>query len=204
MSHRPNAVNAPFSTNSSGIAISNSAPFITLAPTNQSALTNATVFFTVEALGATPLFYQWRFNSNVIDVLINESATNFTLALSNVLVANSGFYDVVITNEVGAITSAPVRLTVTNGVSGGPPLPGLAATKSAAAELRLASITRDAGGVLIQLNSNGGHARLVLEYKDELGETEWKPVGTNDGGTLQFRDATAPPDRARYYRVRAE
>lgn len=193
----------PDSTNNSGLAISNSRPFITLAPTNQSALTNATVFFTVEVLGAAPLIYQWRFNSNVISVLVNETATNATLALSNVVVTHSGFYDVVITNEVGSITSAPVRLTVTNGVVN--ITPGLASSaKSAAVELRLDSITRDANGVLIQINSGGGHARLVLEYKEELGEAEWKPVGTNDGGIWQFRDATAPLDRARYYRVRAE
>lgn len=194
----------PFTTNSAGLEITNSPPFITLAPTNRTALTNATVFFTVEALGAATLTYQWRFNSNAIDSLVNDTATNATLALSNVSLTSTGFYDVVITNDLGSITSAPVRLTVTNGVAGGPPLPGLVGAKSAAVELRLESITRDTDGVLIQLNSNGGRARLVLEYKDDLGEAEWKAVGTNDGGTLQFRDATAPLDRARYYRVRAE
>ncbi len=192
----------PFNTNSAGIFITNSPPFITVAPTNRSALTNSTVSFTVEALGATPLAYQWRFNSNALDTLLRETATNATLILINVAVTNSGFYDVVVTNEIGSVTSAPVRLTVTNGVIS--ITPGFAAAKSASVELRLESITRDANGVLIQLNSSGGRARLVLEYKDDLGETEWQPVGTNDGGTLQFRDATAPVDRARYYRVRAE
>ena len=192
----------PSATNSAGIEITNSAPFLTLAPTNQSVLTNRTVLFTVEALGATPLAYQWRFNSNALDVLIHETATNATLVLNNVAVTHGGFYDVVVTNDFGSVTSAPVRLTVMNGVIS--ITPGFAAVKSARVELRLESITRDANGVLIQLNSNGGRTRLVLEYKDDLGEAEWKPVGTNDGGALQFRDATAPVDRARYYRVRAE
>ena len=193
----------PFSTNAAGIYITNSVPFITLAPTSQSVLTNSTVLFTVEALGANPLSYQWRFNSNALNALAHETATNATLVLSNVAVTNGGFYDVVVTNDLGSVTSAPVRLTVTNGVASITP-PGLVAAKSARVELRLESITRDGAGVLIQLNSGGGHARLVLEYKDDLGESDWKPVGTNDGGTLQFRDATAPSNRARYYRVRAE
>src|SRR5205085_1363519 len=128
----------------------------TLAPTNRSVLTNATVFFTVEALGAAPLAYQWRFNSNAIDALVNQTATNATLILSNVSLSSTGFYDVVVTNDLGSVTSAPARLTVTNGASSGPPLPGLTAAKSAVVELRLESITRDADGVLIKLNSNGG------------------------------------------------
>jgi alpha-tubulin suppressor-like RCC1 family protein/outer membrane protein assembly factor BamB len=192
-----------YSPGSQGITISNSPPFITLAPTNQSVRTNTTVQFVVEALGATPLSYQWRFNSNVIDS-INESVTNATLTLSNVVLTNSGFYDVVITNSVGSITSAPVRLTVTNGVLV-TPTPGLAVSKSATIEIWIESITMtDADGVVIKLNDHAGRNRLVLEFKDALSDPEWQSLGTNDGSALQFRDLTAPRDRARFYRVRAE
>jgi hypothetical protein len=194
----------PQASTSPGIPITNSPPFITLAPTNRIVLTNATVQFVVEALGATPLSYQWRFNSNVLDS-VNESVTNATLTLSNVVPGNSGFYDVVITNSVGSITSAPVRLVVTNAASITPPVLGLAVSKSTAIEIRIESITMtDVDGVVIELNANAGRSRLVLEFKDALSDPEWQPLGTNDGSGLQFRDRTAPRDRARFYRVRAE
>jgi alpha-tubulin suppressor-like RCC1 family protein/outer membrane protein assembly factor BamB len=190
---------------SSGIPITNSRPFITLEPTNRTVLTNTTVQFVVEALGATPLFYQWRFNSNALSSA-NESVTNATLTLSNVTLASSGFYDVVITNSVGSITSAPVRLTVTNGVSSGPPSPGgLASSKSTAVEIRIQSITMTGtDGVVIQLEAGAGRSRLVLEFKDDLAQPEWQSLSTNEGNALQFFDTTAPRDRARFYRVRAE
>ncbi len=185
-----------------GGGATSAAPVITLAPANQSALTNSTVFFTVEARGAATLAYQWRFNSNAIDALVNDTATNATLALSNVTLSSTGFYDVVVTNELGSITSAPVRLTVTNGVAS--ITPGFASVKSAGVELRIEAITSDADGVLIQVSAGAGRARLVLEFKEALTDAEWQPLGTNDGGTRQFRDRGAPRDRARFYRVRAE
>lgn len=151
-----------------GVPITNSAPFITQQPTNQTVLTNSVVNFSVLANGAMPLFYQWRFNSNAIDAAFNiaaNTATTATLTLSNVVVTNSGFYDVVVTNTVGAITSAPVRLVVTNGaISITPPLAGTGA-KAAAEELHLGTITIGSGGVAIEVIGAANGKKLYWNTK---------------------------------------
>jgi hypothetical protein len=68
--------------------------------------TNGT--FTVAAVGATPLTYQWYLGTNAI-----PGATNVTLAVTNVAVTNSGsIYSVTISNQFGVITSQPAYLTV--------------------------------------------------------------------------------------------
>ena len=192
---------------SAGVPITNSPPFISRQPTNQTVVTNSTVNFSVMADGAMPLIYQWRFNSNAIDATFNvtaDTATTATLTLSNVVVTNSGFYDVVITNSVGAVTSATVRLVVTNGaVSILPPLAGTGA-KAVTEELRLGTITVSSEGVAIEVVGAASGKRLVLEYKEALGELEWRALNTNDSGALKLYDATPPADRFRFYRVRLE
>ncbi len=62
--------------------------------------------FSVRASGGRPLHYQWRFNGAPIDL-----ATNYTFTVPSVTAADAGWYDVVVTNIVGAVTSAPARLT---------------------------------------------------------------------------------------------
>ena len=66
---------------------------------------NAT--FSVNAIGSVPLTYQWRFgNANIL------GATNSSVTLTNVLLAQAGLYSVVISNPFGATTSANATLTV--------------------------------------------------------------------------------------------
>jgi hypothetical protein len=67
--------------------------------------TNVTL--SVTATGSPPLFYQWRFNGSGI-----SWATNSSLTLTNVTVANSGSNDVVVSNSGGAVTSQVAVLTV--------------------------------------------------------------------------------------------
>ena len=197
----------PNANGSSGVPITNSAPFITQQPTNQNALTNSVVRFSVVADGAMTLFYQWRFNSNAIDAAFNvtaDTATTATLTLSNLVVTNSGFYDVVITNNLGSITSAPVQLTVTNGVNS-PPGPGAVNNaKTAAHELRLGRITIGTQGVAIEVRGAPDEKKLVLEYKESLGGLEWRPISTNDSSAVKLYDGTQPVEQSRFYRVRVE
>ncbi len=198
----------PNTTGSAGVPITNSQPFITEQPTNQTVLTNSTVNFSVLANGAMPLFYQWRFNSNAIALNFNvtaDTATTATLTLSNVVVTNSGFYDVVVTNSLGAVTSAPVRLVVTNGAID--ITPGVAGTQmkgAAPTELRLGTITFGTDGVAIEVIGGVNGKKLVLEYKESLLDSDWRPLNTNDSGTLKLYDTTPPTVRSRFYRVRAE
>lgn len=84
------------------------APSITVQPASVQAATGSNSVFTVTATGASPLSYQWRFNSNAI-----AGATTAQLTVAGVA-TNGGAYDVVITNSLGAITSAVATLTFSN------------------------------------------------------------------------------------------
>jgi hypothetical protein len=78
---------------------------VTIQPTNQAAVAGSNYSFTVTANGTLPLSYQWQFNS------INLTwATNATLMLTNVQMANEGTYDVVVSNVFGSMTSSYVTL----------------------------------------------------------------------------------------------
>jgi Lysophospholipase L1 and related esterases len=76
-------------------------------PQAQTVLLGGNALFTVGAAGLAPLRYQWQFNGATI-----PNATNTTFALSNVQVSNAGNYTAVVTNSLGAATSAPAVLTV--------------------------------------------------------------------------------------------
>jgi subtilisin-like proprotein convertase family protein len=77
-------------------------------PASQIATNGATVTWSVLAEGSPPLSYQWYFNST--NVLADQ--TNSILVLSNVSPAQSGSYEVVVTNIFGGVTSAPANLLV--------------------------------------------------------------------------------------------
>ena len=100
-------------------------PQITSQPQGLIATNGTPVGFTVAATGTAPLAFQWRKDGGDI-----AGATNFTLSLPAVTTNDAAAYTVVVTNSVGAATSAvailtvvlppvitnePVSLTVTNG-----------------------------------------------------------------------------------------
>ncbi|MDB6110083.1 MAG: hypothetical protein JWR69_1833, partial [Pedosphaera sp.] len=91
-------------------------PFITAQPQSQTVQAGASVAFSVQAIGAAPLNYQWRFQGANI-----SSATSSTYALSNVQSSNAGIYSVVVANAAGSILSSNATLTVTG--SSGLPVP---------------------------------------------------------------------------------
>ena len=84
-------------------------PSILTPPLTQTAEMGTTPWFWVEATNTLPegTCYQWYFFSNPLD-----SATNSYLALTNVQPSQAGAYTVVVTNLVGAVTSAPALLSV--------------------------------------------------------------------------------------------
>jgi len=63
--------------------------------------------FTVGADGTLPLSYQWQFNSNNI-----ASATSASLPLNSLAMTNDGYYAVIVSNSLGAVTSSVAKLTV--------------------------------------------------------------------------------------------
>jgi uncharacterized repeat protein (TIGR03803 family) len=83
-------------------------PCIAVGPLSQAAAPGGSVLFSVTAANLEPVTYQWVFNgTNVLD-----GATKSILALANIQPAQAGAYSVILANEYGAVTSAPVVLDV--------------------------------------------------------------------------------------------
>jgi endonuclease/exonuclease/phosphatase family metal-dependent hydrolase len=84
-----------------------SAPFITVEPQSQMVIEGSNVTFSVTAIGAQPLSYQWMFNGTNVD-----SATSSSLTLVAVTTNDAGPYSVTITNAFGFTNSDVATLTV--------------------------------------------------------------------------------------------
>ncbi len=83
-------------------------PVITTPPANVSVTAPAPATFSVVAIGATPMSYQWRRNGTAI-----SGATSSSYTLSPTAVSNSGsVYTVTVSNAGGSVTSTPATLTV--------------------------------------------------------------------------------------------
>ncbi|HXI84332.1 MAG TPA: glycosyl hydrolase family 28 protein [Verrucomicrobiae bacterium] len=84
------------------------APAVTTEPQGQSVFEGQNATFAVVPNGTLPLSYQWYYNTNTPIA----NATNSTLALTNVHLADAGGYSVLLSNPYGAVTSAAGQLTV--------------------------------------------------------------------------------------------
>jgi len=83
-------------------------PTIARQPASRTAEAGSQTGFQVRAAGDLVLAYQWFFNgTNAV-----TGATTNWLRLTNVQPAHAGAYAVVVTNAVGAVTSAPAWLSV--------------------------------------------------------------------------------------------
>ena len=102
----------------------NASPTILTQPVGTNVFVSETAVFRVEAGGAPPLRYQWRFNGNPI-----ASATNATHTITNAQLFHGGGYTVLITNRFGAVLSTNVLLTVSTR-----PIVTVAASDAAASE----------------------------------------------------------------------
>lgn len=98
------------------VEVTPAAPLITVqpAPSNQTVSVGANVTYSVTASGSG-LTYQWRRNGVPINPAVNPSAATATLQLTNVQTADTGIYDVVVSNDGGSVDSDDVSLTVTGG-----------------------------------------------------------------------------------------
>jgi Bacterial Ig-like domain (group 3)/Immunoglobulin domain len=82
-------------------------PIIEVGPVSQTVAPGTNVVFSVTFTSLTTATEQWFFNGTPL-----QGATNATLALPNVTVANAGNYDVRVTNAAGSVTSSPATLTI--------------------------------------------------------------------------------------------
>ena len=105
-----NLVSTVVSTNASLTV--NVPPTITFSPTNQSVVMGTNVTFGVTVDGSAPFSFQWQFNGRSL-----AGATNSSLTLSNVVVANAGSYAVIVQNAAGSVSSLAAALVVNVPVS---------------------------------------------------------------------------------------
>ncbi len=82
-------------------------PFITTQPANQTNKVGGSATFMVAAGGTQPLSYQWSY-----DLFNIAGATNSTLTLTNVQLAQAGSYAVQVSNAYGTNNSLPAILSV--------------------------------------------------------------------------------------------
>ncbi|HSU52433.1 MAG TPA: right-handed parallel beta-helix repeat-containing protein [Candidatus Dormibacteraeota bacterium] len=88
--------------------LANGAPYILTEPKSVEVPTNQNATFMSVAGGAAPLAYQWYFNgSNALNFGVAASLT-----VTNVKPTNVGGYSVVVSNNVGSVTSTVAQLTI--------------------------------------------------------------------------------------------
>ncbi len=84
---------------------------IIMQPTNQSVLLENNATFSVTASGTPPLNYQWYFNGSPFrDGGRVGGSTTSNLNITNIQSSDGGLYQLVVTNNYGAATSAVVSL----------------------------------------------------------------------------------------------
>lgn len=132
--------------------------------------------------GAAPLHYQWLFNGAPI-----AGATNRILRLPNVGPAAAGQYALVVTNALGALTSAPVTLSLIAPVLQFDTAPGAMWLGPDGLHLRLLGLS-GAGPVVLYATTDFGH---------------WDAVQTNGPavGLLELVDPEASNLVRRFYRA---
>ncbi|MGA3180951.1 MAG: LamG-like jellyroll fold domain-containing protein, partial [Verrucomicrobiota bacterium] len=83
-------------------------PTIPAASPSTNLFVGASVVLSELVMGVSPFQYQWQTNGAAL-----PGATNSSLVLTNLTLASSGNYSVIISNILGVATSAPVALLVT-------------------------------------------------------------------------------------------
>ena len=83
-------------------------PSIITQPANKTVSAGDRARFTVVATGSVPLHYQWRRNGQNIPGAIRSFYTTPPATIED----NGSFYSVVVTNNVGSVTSNDATLTV--------------------------------------------------------------------------------------------
>jgi hypothetical protein len=86
-------------------------PSITNQPVSQTVAPGGAALFTVGATGEAPLFYQWQFQGTNL-----PGATQTDLPVNNAQQASVGNYQVIVTNSLGSVTSAPAALNLQPGI----------------------------------------------------------------------------------------
>jgi len=137
-------------------------PLLTGSPKDQVSFPGGSVMFSLIAEGPPPLSYQWKFNDTPI-----PSETNTSLMITNVGPAQLGAYSVQVTNQYGAVSSAPAQLTLLN------PLPENATFRVLTLKTNNAQIVDDAAVISFDL---GGIATTLnrVFYEGQIGTASFE------------------------------
>jgi uncharacterized repeat protein (TIGR03803 family) len=158
-------------------------PQITVQPISQTVSLYSGATFSVSATGAQVC--QWQLDNTNI-----PNATNYTLSLTNVLLANAGYYQAILTNINGATASSVVTLGITNVpvsfVAGG------------------GALSYAGGQAMLELTNFAGQGEVIIDASPDL--IQWTPIFTNPPafGALQFIDMDAVNYTNRFYRARTQ
>jgi hypothetical protein len=101
------------------LSVTDSAPFVSVAPVDIDVDAGTNVTFTATAVGSKPLGYQWFLllvapGGGSIASITNLPNTSSNLVLTNIQVADEGIYRVVATNAFGTSFEADTILNVRN------------------------------------------------------------------------------------------
>jgi hypothetical protein len=139
--------------------------------------------FTAQTIGATPLAFQWYFNTNTPIV----NATNAKLTLASVQMTDAGVYTVVASNLFGSATSSVAVLTIGPGI------------------LSIVGSPELTNGIFhVQFSGISNQAYAVDRATNILGPWQLSYTNLTSGpaGLFDLFDPASPPMSALYYRVR--
>ncbi len=155
-------------------------PVITNQPQSQTVTPNSDFILTVGATGSAPLAYQWRTN-----FVAFANRTNASLILSNFSAADERSYDVVVTNTLGAVTSATAILYLN-------------------APLRFTN-SAISNGAFVSLLLGAGNSNYAIEISSNLGATNWTSIQTSSAptGIIGFTDTNTAAYSNRFFRAKS-
>jgi len=158
-------------------------PLITAQPQSASVVVGGAAAFSVGVSGRAPLAYRWLLNG----ALLAGTSTNPTVNITNAGLANAGYYQVIITNTSGAVTSSVATLSLTN-------LPVRFATGGKA-------LLYGGGQFILQLTNLAGQGAVVISASTNL--MQWTPVFTNPSafGSFNYTDVNVRVFPHRFYRA---
>ncbi len=125
------------------------APLIVAGPSALTVAAGSNALFSVAANGSTPLGYQWLRGGSLL-----AGAVTSQLSLTNVQSANADGYQVIVTNLVGAATSAVATLTVLDAQPWFLQQP-IGGTITAGSNFTLSAVARGSEPIAYQWRQNG-------------------------------------------------